>query len=360
MKKGTASLILAQSASRGLRATFDLLSKRKGRYGTQYGRAQRLFERAHKENNSLYNPFHDVENNIRKAYLDYCWKSTAPYGNKETKRVYDWNKGTVGPLNALFNFAGARLRDMAMTRYPFPEPDHYKLWRYRDKKVKVVPKRIVDGLKARGEFNSFKKLEGFAASWKAGYPSASDTPRYFLAHPTLPSLDFVDMIRTPVFEVCRLCFIHSVPRSVAQRYINLIIHRLRPFLDYVYTKREVGEPHYNKRVWSIVGEMRREIKSLYGRNVGSRRRASKEHRESRMDSTVDLLRTLVNTQLEESVDTEETANCKDLLNKLDTGLLQDRDVEKLVERVPELTSAEGTRWHRILLSGLHHPRSRQT
>ncbi|RLI58717.1 MAG: hypothetical protein DRO87_05025, partial [Candidatus Thorarchaeota archaeon] len=354
-------VILGRSSYKGLRATVNLLKQRQlGKHGTLYTRARRLFDQARTrlESSDLsYNPLSDVEPNIRKAFLEYCWKSTVPYGNEEFKRVYDWRKGTVGPLNSLFNYAGARLRDLAVTQYPFPEPEFYQVWRYADGTVKVHPKRVIDRLESDGTLERLKKAQGFTVSWRAGYPGTRDAPRYFLAHPTLPSLDFVDMIRTHVFELCRQCFRLAVPVSVAHRYIRLLIHRLRPFLDYIYTRRETGEPHFYPRANSVLGELVREMRSLYARDVGVRTRASRIDRVSRLDRTVGLLRGVIKEHLNGTENDEERRVCQDLLNKIDTEVIVDRDVEKMVEQVIGMVSEEGTRWHRILLSGLHHPRS---
>jgi hypothetical protein len=178
----------------------------------------------------------NAEPNLRKMYLRMLWYSTKPYGNKELKRVYSWRTGTVGPLNALLNYAGARLRELAVTRYPFPEPAYFQIRTYKKGAVKVLSRRVA---KSHPDDGSAKKVY-----WKAGYRGNSRHPRVLLTHPTLPGLDFVDMIRAHVIELCRQCFIFGVPMSEAHRYIRLLIHNLRPFLDWVYTDRESGRKDF--------------------------------------------------------------------------------------------------------------------
>ena len=79
-------------------------------------------------------PVCDVEKYLRKNFLSIVFNSTARYGNKEVERIYSWKEGTIGPMNTLLNRAGAQLRFLAMTRYPFPLPT--KRYVRRIKKVK--------------------------------------------------------------------------------------------------------------------------------------------------------------------------------------------------------------------------------
>ena len=86
----------------------------------------------------------DFHPNMRNQFLGIVWASTRRFGNREFKRVYNWLEGTVGPLNALLNYAGARLRDLAMTRYPFPEPESFQIRKYADGSKKILSRDEAD------------------------------------------------------------------------------------------------------------------------------------------------------------------------------------------------------------------------
>ncbi len=305
-----------------------------------------------------YFPLSKKEANIRKTFLQFLWMSTVPYGNKERKRVYDWAKGTVGPLNALLNYAGARLRELAMTRYPFPEPRFFQIWRYPDGSYKVYAKELIDSLKQTGEYEHVKPSvdENVKVYWKAGYSGTSTTPQVFLAHPTLPSLDFVDMIRCHVYELCRQCFIHNVPRTEAHRYIRRLILKLRPYLDWVYTEGKDGKPYFIKDARKILWDIILELRALYGRHIGERRSITASL-DDEPEYSLDYLKSIIEASLENSDNEEQKKQHCHILNLIDQGILHDRDVEKLTKQMLQLSSEEGTRWHRVLLSALHHPKS---
>ena len=93
-------------------------------------------------------------------------------------------KGVIGPMNRLLNMAGAQLRNFAVIRYPFPEPE-IRGWRGKRP--------------------------------NAGYEGDNTYPWVNVSHVTLPELDFADMIRSHVFELCRKCYIHNVPLNDAKR-----------------------------------------------------------------------------------------------------------------------------------------------
>ncbi len=293
--------------------------------------------------------FSSVEPNMRNQFLGIVWSSTRRFGNREFKRVYSWFEGTVGPLNALLNYAGARLRDLAMTRYPFPEPESFQIRKYSDGRKKILSKEEAERL---GSDDAVKTY------WKGGYRRRGKSPLILLAHPTLPELDFVDMIRAHMVELCRQCFIHNVPRSDAYRYINLLIHRLQPFLDWVYTDGEQGRPYFNRYSDHELREIVQEIRTLYGKRTGKEKSVTKgldapdtpilsieEFREK-----VEKLRDTTDSKKERKVFSE-------ILNHIDEGNIEQRDVEKVIDQVLALSSREGNEWHRILLSDLHHPKS---
>jgi hypothetical protein len=91
-----------------------------------------------------FSPVQNAEPNMRGQFLKLMWTSTKRYGNREFKRVYSWLEGTVGPFNALLNYAGARLRDIAMTLYPFPRPQAFQIREYPDGSKRVLTKTEAD------------------------------------------------------------------------------------------------------------------------------------------------------------------------------------------------------------------------
>ncbi|MHA1883336.1 MAG: hypothetical protein ACTSUO_09875 [Candidatus Thorarchaeota archaeon] len=298
------------------------------------------------------------ETNMRKRFLKIVWDSTKRFGNKEKKRVYRWIEGTVGPLNALLNYAGARLRDLAATRYPFPTPESFQVRVYANGSKKVLSENEVEEL---GKDDAVKTY------WRAGYRTRRKKTILLLAHPTLPEMDFVDMIRAHLVELCRQCFIHNVPRNDAHRYIRLLIHNLRPFLDWVYTNGSHGRPYFNRYSDHELRKIVTEIRTLFGKHSGREKSVTKtlDADLSKLDlgsfkERIIVLRDTIKDELElvysEILELELAAYCE-ILDHIDEGNIVDRDIEKFVEQVDALRSREGTEWHRVLLSDLHHPKS---
>jgi hypothetical protein len=289
----------------------------------------------------------NAESNLRKLYLRMLWYSTKPYGNSEFKRVYSWRVGSVGPLNALLNYAGARLRELAVTRYPFPDPVQFQIRKYHDDTLKVLSQRVAE---SHPDDGSAKKTY-----WRAGYRGNSKHPRVLLTHPTLPGLDFVDMIRAHVIELCRQCFIHGVPRSEGHRFIRLLIHNLKPFLDWIYTDGESGRkdffPDADKELRNIVLE----IRALHGKRAGRSESITKSIDDTSVHASVDILKEKALEILDASAEKEISTICADILDKIDQELIVDRDVAKLLNHANALSQKEGNDWHRVMLSGLHHP-----
>ncbi len=162
------------------------------------------------------------------------------------------------------------LRDILVPRYPFPDPDLYEIREYPDGRKKILPKSVADKLPAG------KKVKTHI---RAGYRGNSKNPRVLLSHPTLPALDFGDMIRAHLIELCRQCFIHNVPRNESQRYIRLLIHRLIPFLDWVYTQGKTGRKNFypgaDEELRRIVLEIRTHFATQSGRDEGISRKIEK-------------------------------------------------------------------------------------
>jgi hypothetical protein len=138
-----------------------------------------------------YSFIQNAEPNLRGAFLKILWSTTKRYGNTENKRIYSWEEGTVGPLNALLNYAGARLRDLALTYYQFPQPEYYEVRIYGDKSTKVIPLSLAEKYPDSGAVKTYTK---------AGYPGNQYGPRILLSHPTLPGLDFVNNSSSIMFQ----------------------------------------------------------------------------------------------------------------------------------------------------------------
>jgi len=295
-----------------------------------------------------FTPIKNAEANLRKFFLKILWHSTRRFGNKEFKRVYSWEEGTVGPLNALLNYLGARLRDLAMTRYPFPDAEKFQIREYSDGTKLTIQKKYVA---------KYLQDEAEETYWKEGYRGNRKFPTVLLAHPTLPGLDFVDMIRAHGVELVRQCFIHNVPRSDAHRYIRLLIHRLTPFLDYVYTEGKSGnnyfEPDGDKELRTLV----QEIRKLHSGSLGTKQPISRNLEIDVPEPTVDILWTKVSELINKTDDEETRKKYSKILDDIDHRKIVNRDVEKLFAQVIALTQKEGNDWHRILLSDFHHPKS---
>ena len=130
--------ILAVSIYTGLAALVRLARKRVDKKTRKYlesilkhwsgARTEQKLRRTSVGRSRLdFSPIKNAEANLRRLFLKILWHSTRRFGNREFKRVYRWEEGTVGPLNALLNYLGARLRDLAMTKYPFPDPEMFQV-----------------------------------------------------------------------------------------------------------------------------------------------------------------------------------------------------------------------------------------
>ncbi|MDH5402801.1 MAG: hypothetical protein OEY49_09950, partial [Candidatus Heimdallarchaeota archaeon] len=158
-------------------------------------RAQHNWKQSKQDGNPEFSHIFKAERNMRKNFLRFIFE-TIP-GNTETKRVYNWHNGNIGGLNLLFNFAGSILRDYAMKLYPFS----------------------LDDITKRGYYH---------------YYAHPNFGKVYLAHPTLPELDFIDMIRAHMYELCRQLFRYNVPAYASYGYLNRLVLDLLPFLDWVY------------------------------------------------------------------------------------------------------------------------------
>ena len=349
-KKNHPNDIIATAIYMGLVALVRLSSKRSSeKTRKHYISIKNMWQKWREQIERTIIDFHPVEPNMRNQFLGIVWTSTRRYGNREFKRVYNWLEGTVGPLNALLNYAGARLRDLAMTRYPFPEPESFQIRKYADGSKKILSKKEADLL---GPDDAVKTY------WRGGYRRRGKSPLILLAHPTLPELDFVDMIRAHMVELCRQCFIHNVPRTDAHKYINLLIHRLQPFLDWVYTDGEQGRPYFNRHSDHELRNIVLEIRALHGKRTGREKSVTKGLDDTDTSIlTIESFRSKVEELRNSAKDKKAVDVYSQILNYIDEGDIEQRDIEKGIEQVLALSSREGSEWHRILLSDLHHPKS---
>jgi hypothetical protein len=290
----------------------------------------------------------DQEPVLRRLYLQMLWHSTRRYGNKEFKRIYNWREGTVGPLNALLNLAGAAIRDVLVPRYPFPDPQIYEIRKYSDGSKKILPRKVADKISIGKGISTYRK---------AGYRGNSKYPRILLRHPTLPALDFGDMIRAHLVELCRQCFIHGVPRKESQRYIRSLVHSLLPFLDWVYTRGKVGRkdfyPDADKELRKIVLE----IRTQFGKQAGFKEGISKQIDSFPTSPGTGFLKEKVNAILHSTDEESIKERCEKILEHIKYGIITDIDVSRFIDEVTKKTQQEGNNWHRVLLSGFSQPRS---
>jgi len=288
------------------------------------------------------------ESVLRRLYLQMLWYSTKRYGNKEFKRVYNWREGTVGPLNELLNYMGSLLRNILVPRYYFPDPDLYQIRRYRDGRLEIIPKNVADRIPLEGNVKVHQK---------AGYRGNLKKPRVLLAHPTLPALDFADMIRAHLIELCRQCFIHTVPRREFHRYIRLLIHRLIPFLDWVYTRGKVGRknfyPDADRELRKIVLEIRTHFSTKSGISEG----ISRQIEVPPTGFGVESLKERIRVSMESSEDEHIREKGEIILGHIKKGTITGKETSQFLEEVLKKTQREGNDWHRVLLSGFCHPRS---
>ncbi|MHA2022227.1 MAG: hypothetical protein ACTSWQ_01035, partial [Candidatus Thorarchaeota archaeon] len=298
-----------------------------------YDRSQALFDAAknskecqsRERDPDRFVPICDVEKHLRKNFLELAFNTAALNGNKETKRVYSWKEGAIGPLNVLLNIAGAQLRFLGMTRYPFPLP--------QQKKVRRITK---------------SGKEYFQRDYV--YGATRRRPTVIITHPMLPSLDFVDAIRGHLVELCRQCFLHSVPISDASRYINLLIFKLRPLLDKLYLagfEKKRRTVKFTERSLAILDSVVEMIHGQYGFTIGY---------PSRMTATQGNIdySTLETSELFDQVDDSKIRQVLTQKTELEK-LIDNEDVTRFTNRVANTVSRIGTRIHQRMAWGITQP-----
>ncbi|MHA2022457.1 MAG: hypothetical protein ACTSWQ_02225, partial [Candidatus Thorarchaeota archaeon] len=199
-----------------------------------------------------------AETNVRRSFSRVLLKTSVKYGNSETKRVKR-EEGNKKYLNNLWDYSGSRLRDVTKGRFIFPKPI----------------------LIERDDGSSYY-----------GYHGTTKTPSYPVRHNHIPELDFADMIRSPLMELARQCLKYGVPPKDAKKYIDALLFRLIPFLDYVYTGRRSGRPNYVRDGLKELRIVVDQIKNEYGNRNGQRQSITSEVLESvtyETPSEVDLI-----------------------------------------------------------------------
>jgi hypothetical protein len=151
-----------------------------------------------------------VEKDIRRSFSRIMLKTSVKYGNRETKRTKR-SEGNQEYLNQLWDYSGSRIRDVMKERFEFPTP------------------RIIT--LSNGNLG-------------VGYPGSAKTPIYPLRHNHLPELDFGDMVRSHLVELVRQCLKYGVPPRKAMKYVDELVDKLLPFMDYVYTERNTGRSNF--------------------------------------------------------------------------------------------------------------------
>ncbi len=306
------------------------------------------WESCRKQGSHDFSSIQNKEPILRRLYLQMLWYGTVRYGNKEFKRVYSWREGTVGPLNELLNYMGSQLRDILVPRYYFPDPNHYQIRKYRDGRREIIPKSVADKIPPE---------KGVKVYQKSGYRGNSKRPRVLLAHPSLPALDFVDMIRAHLIELCRQCFIHAVPRLEFQRYIRLLIHRLTPFLDWVYTRGKVGRKNFYPDADRELRKIVLEIRTHFSNRSGVVEGMSRQIEAPPFDFGADSLKEKVKVIMDSSEKKHIQEKGKVILDLIQEEIITDTEISRFREEITGKAQREGNDWHRVLLSGLCHPRS---
>ncbi len=313
-----------------MRSLIPLIQRGFEVYEKPYHHAIKIWKEAKEQSDSYrvlgrddyFIPICKVEKYLRKDHHDMVFNTTALYGNTEVKRVYKWKEGTIGPLNRLENIAGARLRFLAMTRYPFPRPEVIQD-RWIQKSGKEDTKRTYVYGKTKGKTT------------------------VVIAHPFLPELDFADLLRGHLVELCRQCFIYRVQLSAARYYIDLLLIRLRPYLDRLYVssiiplRNRLGTGGFLEQANEILDDIIHSIRGEHGNRASYPERVTEQIRsedEFSLKKPV-LMKLLSNKKISERL--------KDYIS--------DNDAANFSERIYKTTGRIGTRAHKRIAWGRCSP-----
>lgn len=197
--------------------------------------------------------FQRAENNIRRSFNKIIFNTSVPYGNAETKRKRKREDRKY--INNLADYYGARLRNLAAERFPFPSP----------------MRTLTDQGKVR---------------WV--YPGNSCIPEFAPRH-TAPEQDFVDMIRSHGVELIRQCMKYSVPLREARLYLDALVKRLIPHLEYIYTEQKKIESGFVRGSAKILREITLEIRATFGGVNGRPQSITGEISESMKDENTEIM-----------------------------------------------------------------------
>ena len=284
-----------------------------------------------------------AETNVRRSFSRVLLKTSVKYGNTETKRVKR-EEGNKKYLNNLWDYSGSRLRDVTKTRYFFSKPF----------------------LIERDDGSSYY-----------GYHGTIKTPSYPVRHNHIPELDFADMIRSPLMELARQCLKYGVLPKDAKKYIDALLYRLIPFMDYIYTGRRSGKSNYVRDGLKELRIVVDQIKSEYGNRNGQRQSITSEVLESvtyETPSEVDLIpeevgefsdekpkeetkkhflqETITEAEMDGAVLDEPLQNLDDLL---ENGTLNIEDSLDLLREYQEQSRKLGVRVHRFVSKNFQSP-----
>ncbi|MFW9889012.1 MAG: hypothetical protein ACFFER_12570 [Candidatus Thorarchaeota archaeon] len=332
--------IMAQAKRAGMVVLLQMLRRGETDLPGVYSRTLKIWRDTWAESQRLrkikdidyFIPICRAERYLRKNHHNMIFNTTALYGNTEPKRVYSWDEGPIGPMNQLLNIAGARLRFLGMTRYPFPTP--IKMPYYYT---------LRDG--------STKSEIGY------GYRGSARSTKVILAHPALQPLDFVDMIRAPLNELCRQCFIYSVPGKNAAHHMNYLILKLKPFLDHIYTRektgsgKKVGTNRFVEQIDGILDDALTRMQSGHGTRSTRVQRVTQglvdEEWSSRSRLTLDDIHP-------NNLPSEQQDHLKNLIKK---EIVTQTDFRQLASKVLTAAAGRGTQIHRRVSWGLPSPAS---
>lgn len=281
------------------------------------------------------------EHSIRRSFSRILLKTSVRYGNTETKRVKR-EEGNKKYLNILWDYSGGRLRDIVKSRYVFPKP------------VQI------------------EKRDG---SLCLGYSGTARVPFYPVRHDHLPELDFGDMIRSPLMELVRQCLKYGIPLRTAEKYVDSLLSRLIPFLDYVYTERRSGKSNYVRDGLKELRVVVEQIKRDYGTRNGVHQSITAEVLESVSDdviSEVEHISDEVSEDKEEGQDSEThfledaiaTAKAEEVVldeclqtatKLLIDGILTAEDSEELLNEMQEQSRRIGVKVHRFVSKNFQSP-----
>ncbi|TFH07304.1 MAG: hypothetical protein E4H14_08815, partial [Candidatus Thorarchaeota archaeon] len=304
-----------------------------------WDRAKQEYQQTVEEGHPDASKLLKAENNVRRSFSRILLKTSVRYGNTETRRVKR-EEGNKKYLNILWDYSGSRLRDVTKARYFFPKPVQ----------IEMDDGTVVDG-----------------------YHGSSRMPIYPVRHNHLPELDFADMIRSPLMELARQCLKYGVPPKIARKYIDALLFRLLPFLDYVYTKRRSGRSNYVRDGLRELRVVVEQIQNEYGTRNGRRQSITSEVMEAitndtpleievtyenhceNADEFVDdhILQEVVDEAKSEGAILDEPLQT--LANLLENGILNEKDSVELLREYQEQSRRQGVKIHRFVSNNFQSP-----